>query len=354
MDASENRTFAAPTLTRFLWQNAGELGPYFGWRVVGAAATVPFPWITQMIVDHVVPADDYGGLWLWTSLSVTLLVVHMLTMRRAVRVIATTWQRIMVRMRARIFQKLQFMHFGFLDGTQTGKLLSKYAFDTQNIEGAVLPLVTGIIPELVRALLLIAVLSAMNPLLLLFILVAIPIFTWARFRYFRPMEHHNRQVRLARERLTGRANEFISAIKLVRGFGQEPEISNRMEEVSGSFADRRRDQMHVNQTLGWVMFAAFTAVNILAVAFAAFFVMRGRMTLGTLIALVGALPIILNPINMLTQFSMQFFIARESYQSIKELIDSRYVEGWRGERLPAPLPRRNPVRTRHVPLRRKR
>ena len=49
-----------------------------------------------------------------------------------------------------------------------------------------------------------------------------------------------------------------------------------------------------------------------------------------MIALVAALPICFQPIYMMTHFSMQYLIGAESYRSIKELMDSGYVEEWSG------------------------
>jgi ABC-type multidrug transport system fused ATPase/permease subunit len=108
----------------------------------------------------------------------------MLSMRMAVRHLADRIQRLVHAMRARIFQKLEFVHFRFLDSTQMGRMLSKYAFDTQNIEFATIAIMNSVIWETLRALLLIALLTWMDPWLIAFVVVMLPALYWVRRAVF--------------------------------------------------------------------------------------------------------------------------------------------------------------------------
>lgn len=321
------------TLKGFIWSQRSELRAYMFWRIVSVLAITPFPVLSQRIVDTAIPKDDLNGVLYYTSLSLVLLLVHFLSMKIAVDKLSKRSQELFRRMRSRIFHKLNFMHFGFLDSIQTGRLLSKYAFDTNNIEATVIQIVTGIIPELLRSVLLIAALAYINYWLILIVLVSIPIFAFVRIYYFKAIEDNNYQVRIARERMTGQANEFISAIKLVRGYGQEHEAKKQMGAVSAEYSEKRVSQLQLNQSLGYILFTVVTSLSLFAVAFCAWLVIADRMTIGAMVALVGALPVCLAPVNMITQFSMQYLLGAESYRSIKELMDSAYVEDWKGDRV---------------------
>ncbi|MDQ8194916.1 ABC transporter ATP-binding protein [Coraliomargarita sp. SDUM461004] len=325
------------TLRGFIWSQQGALRTYMFWRILSILAITPFPILSQRIVDVAIPEDNLTGVFYYTGLSLTLLIVHFVSMRIAVNNLSTQSQEIFRRLRSRIFHKLNFMHFGFLDSIQTGRLLSKYAFDTNNIEATVIQIVTGIIPELLRSFLLIMALAYINIWLLLIVLVSIPIFAMVRIYFFRQIEFNNHEVRVARERMTGQANEFISAIKLVRGYGQEQEAKKQMGAVSDAYSAKRISQMQLNQSLGYILFTVVTSLSLFAVALCGWLVIGDKMTLGAMVALVGALPVCLAPVNMITQFSMQYLLGAESYKSIKELMDSAYVEEWQGTRVLEPM-----------------
>jgi len=318
----------------FMGKRQRSLVAFHALRTLSVIAVVPFPLITQYLVDNSIPNRDIPEILVLCAWGSILIALHYGAMIIAVRILSQKIQDLMVALRSRIFRKLQFMHFGFLDRTQTGRLLSKYAFDTQNIEGGLIPILNSIIPEIIRASLLIATLIWISPWNAVFIAATLPVFAYVRIRFAKRIAATNHAARLARERLTGKANEYISAIKLVRGYGQGEQAEGALEGVSDAYADTRRAQMQVNQGMNTVVFSMNSAINLLAVCFGAALVVRESISIGALIALVGALPVILTPINIYAQFNAQYLLAAESYQSIKELVDSNYVEQWRGKKAP--------------------
>jgi len=333
MHADEPIGLERQSLIAYIWGQKKHLWLYAFFRVISILAITPFPLITQRIVDQSVANRDLNEVWYYTGISLALLVVHLVSMKVVVRFLAVDVQLILRELRSRLFHKLNFMHFRFLDSVQTGRLLSKYTFDTNNIEFTLILIVTAVLPELFRSFLLIAMLTYINAWLLLIVAVCVPIFAIVRHYYFKPIEASNHAVRLAREDMAGQANEFISAIKLVRGYGQEKQARQQMDLLSDAYSDERVDQMRLNQGLGYILFTAVSALSIVAVAACAWLVIEDKLTLGAMVALVASLPICFQPIFMITQFSMQYLLGAESFRSIKELMDSGYVEAWQGTQL---------------------
>lgn len=337
MDVAGPSRLEARTLRGFIWGQLGHLRGYLFWRLLSVLAVVPFPLITQRIVDVSIPDRDMDSMWVYTGWSLVLLVVHFVSMKLAVGPLSINTQDIFRSLRARIFHKLNFMHFRFLDSTQTGRMLSKYAIDTSNVEMTLILGITALLPELLRGGLMILTLFYINAWLLLFVLLSVPLFAFIHRRYLKPLEDTNHAVRMARERMTGQANEFISAIKLVRGYGQEQVAKAQLNALSSEYGASRTEQMRVNQGMGFVIFTVVTGITILATAFCGWLVISERMTLGAMVALLGALPVCLYPVILISQFSLQYMTGSESYRSIKELLDSGYVEAWSGVRFPQPL-----------------
>ncbi len=319
-------------LMSYIWSQKKHLWCYTFWRVLSVLAITPFPIITQRIVDESVANHDLSGVWNYSIWSLLLLLLHFVSMRVAVRYLAVDVQLILRELRSRLFHKLNFMHFGFLDSIQTGRLLSKYAFDTSNVEMTTIMIVTAVLPELLRSALLIATLTYISPWLLVIVLICVPIFAVVRHYFFKPIEATNHAVRVAREKMTGQANEFISAIKLVRGYGQEQQAKQQMDLLSDDYSDQREDQIRQNQSLGYILFTSVSALSIFAVAACGWLVIQDQLTMGAMIALVASLPICFQPVFMITQFSIQYLVGAESYRSIQELMNSGYVEAWRGNR----------------------
>jgi len=321
-------------LMGFIWSQRMFLRQFIIWRIISVLLITPFPIITQQIVDVSIPQRDAEGVLYFTVLSLGLLIAHFVTRRLAVASLSVKMQTVIRKLRSLVFNKLNFMHFGFLDTTQTGSMLSKYAIDTSNIEYTIIVMVTLILPEILRSILLLLSLAFINMWLVLITLISIPLFALVRFYFFQKLEATNHNVRMARERMTGQANEYISAIKLVRGFGQEKNTRRQMNVLSDAYSDERVTQMKLNQSMGYILFTAITAITICAIGFSGWLVIDDRLSVGAMVAMAGALPVCLQPVHLSAQFSIQYTLGAEGYQSIKELVDSGYVEQWHGQRHP--------------------
>jgi ABC-type multidrug transport system fused ATPase/permease subunit len=92
------------------------------------------------------------------------------------------------------------------------------------------------------------------------------------------------------------------------------------------------DQSWVSAVFGTFTYVSIQAIAALVVAGGAILAINGQMTIGTLVAFIAGLPVILSPVQMVIGLSEPWFAGRESYASIKELIDSPYVEEWHGSR----------------------
>lgn len=316
----------------FLWDRRRTLQKASVFRFFSVLAVAPLPLLLQRIVDQADTDGDPARI-VWMAIVFFLLLgVHVATCLKSNREFGEAIPRIVMELRSRVFHKLQFLHFGFLDRTQTGKLLSKYAFDSQKIEMTLTPLLHQVIPSIILALLVTGVLFALNAYLALIVLAIVPTIGLMRHLYMRKLIRTNHDVRVAQESLSGQANEYISAIKLVRSFGMEQRAVDSVESESEQYRKARASQMVAQQDLGLFSFTSQQALTILVITAGAWLVLRDQVSVGVLFAFAGSLNVILSPIQLITQFSQQYFQGRESYISIRELIDSHYIEDWPGNR----------------------
>jgi ABC-type multidrug transport system fused ATPase/permease subunit len=91
-------------------------------------------------------------------------------------------------------------------------------------------------------------------------------------------------------------------------------------------------QSYINAIFGTFWYVSTQVIALVVMAGGALLAIRGTLSFGTLFAFVAGLPIVLGPIQAFVSLSEQYFIGRESYVSIKELLDSAYVETWRGSK----------------------
>jgi ABC-type multidrug transport system fused ATPase/permease subunit len=267
-----------------------------------------------------------------TAVFVVLLGVHYVFSVWGANEIAKAMAQMMVELRSRIFFKLQFLSFGYLDEQKTGRLLSKYAFDTQKVETLLYNILNQFLPTILYGASIFVILAVLNWHLAGVLALVLPVYGLAKYFFFTRIQLSNREARLAQEKLTGTASEYITALRLVRSFGEERQAEADLDRTSLDFARQRVHQSYLNAVYGTFWYVSSQVIALIVMAGGALLAIRGTISFGTLFAFVAGLPIVLGPIQAFVGLSEQFFVGRESYESIKELIDSAYVEEWHGTR----------------------
>ncbi len=320
----------ARSLTGYLWASRPRLWRGLGLALLRSLAVAPCPWLFQRMIDVAIPARDLPHIATLSGLVIALLAVHYIFSVWGANEIAKAMAQMMVEMRSRIFFKLQFLSFGYLDQQKTGRLLSKYAFDTQKVEALLYNILNQFLPNILYGGSIFVILSFLNWQLALVLALVVPAYAFAKYHFFHRIQSSNQEARLAQERLTGTASEYISALRLVRSFGEENQAQADLDRTSHDFAERRVQQSYVNAIYGTFWYVSTQVMALVVMAGGAALAIQGSLSIGTLIAFVAGLPIVLGPIQAFVGLSEQYFIGRESFHSIKELIDSAYVENWQG------------------------
>lgn len=326
-----------PSLLRFVWSHRRDFAPGLGMSLLRILTIAPLPLAFQRILDVYLPARDERGIVLVFALTIVLLVIHQVCSVRGAALLATAVSRVVLDLRGRIFHKVQFLSFGYLDRQQTGRLLSKYSFDTQKVEGVLMPILNSFIPDTLYSLITFAVLVTLNARLALVVVLMLPVFAIMRARYFERFRTKNEANRLAQENLTGAASELFTALKLVRIYGEEAQAAGQLAASNDAVARSRVELITVSTSFGAFSFAAIKVLSLVVVAGGALLAIHGQVSVGTVIAFVAGVPILVNPIQMFAGVSEQFFTAEAGYRSINELLDAPYVEEWHGLRRPEPL-----------------
>lgn len=293
-------------------------------------AVAPFPIIFKLILDRYMPGKNLAGIIEVSVLMVALLAAHQYLIVRGAMRIGKAVASIILRLRAQIFYKIQYLSFGYLDQQKTGRLLSKYAFDTQKVDGVMMPILNGFIPDSLYCILTIIILVAMNWQLSLVVLLMLPIIAFMRIRYFEQLRRQHEVSREAQEKMTGTAAELFGALRLVRSYGEEKQAQAQLRETGREVARARVDLIEVSSGFGGMSFGAIKFLSLIVVAGGAVMSIQGQVSAGTVIAFVAGLPSLVQPIQMFTQLSDQYFLGQEAYNSIKELLGEPDTEPWKG------------------------
>ncbi|RYX80686.1 ABC transporter ATP-binding protein [bacterium] len=320
----------SPTLLGYIWANRRHFRIGMSFALARIISVAAFPIIFKLILDRYMPQKNLTGILYLSALMIALLGIHQYLIVQGATRLGKAITTLILKLRAQIFTKTQYLSFGYLDQQKTGQLLSKYAFDTQKVEGVMMPVLNSFIPDAFYCVITIAILVVMNWQLSMVVLLILPFIGFMRVRYFGELRRKHEANRRAQEKMTGSAAELFGALRLVRSYGEENQAKLQLRGMGREVARARVDLIETSSGFGAMSFGATKFLTLVVVAGGGALSVMGQVTVGTVIAFVAGLPSLVQPIQLFTQLSDQYFLGQEAYNSIKELLDEDDTEPWKG------------------------
>ncbi len=224
-------------------------------------------------------------------------------------------------LRTAVFETLQRLDFARHDEMQTGQLVSRAISDVTLVQGllAFLPLVLANVLFFAIAL---VVMARLSPLLTLVALAITPLLAIVSLRLRTSVFPASWDAQQQAGVVAGVVEESVTGVRVVKGFGQEKRELARLaataERLFGSRVRALRLQARFQPTLQSI--PALGQVGVLALG--GWLAIRGRISLGTVLAFSSYVAQLQSPVRHLTGLLTVGQQARAGVERIFELLDS--------------------------------
>ena len=322
---------APPEIDRvLLWRVVSYARPYRGILalvltavVIDALLGLVPPLLMRSLIDTAIPAGDVG---LVTWLGLGMIAVPLIS--GAVGVAQRHWtasmgQGIVYDLRCQLFEHVQRMSLGFFTNTRTGELMSRLNTDVQGAQQAVTSSFLSVVSALITASTTLVVMLRLEWRLTLLSVVILPLFILSsrhvgkRLRVLRrsQMEKNAALSSIMQETLN------VSGAMLSKLFGRAADERGRFADQAGEVRDLAVRQATIARwffmTLG-IVGAVGTA---LVFWVGAVMVIRGSLTIGTIVALSAYLGRLYGPLSQLANARVEFAQSLVSFERVFELLD---------------------------------
>ncbi len=263
--------------------------PELPWLAVATLALVGtsglslvYPQLVQRIVDGIL-AD--GGAEVVNQWAVLLVVLFALTsVLTAVRMYFFTvaGERVVARLRRRLYISLVNQEVGFFDAHRTGELTNRLAADTTVVQNTATVNISMLLRYAITAGGAVAIMAWTSWRLTLVMLALVPVAAVGAMFYGRVVRRLSRKVQDALARATNVAEETLSSIRTVRAFAQERREAARYgAEVDVSY-ELARHRARYNAIFGAIAaFAGYGAISGV-LWYGGILLTEDRMTMGEL------------------------------------------------------------------------
>ncbi len=289
--------------------------------VLGTAAALAPPLLAKIAIDEGIDRHDTHTLVLVViAFLCSALLVWAMTY---VQTYLVGWvgQRALADLRIRIFTHLQHQPIGFYESRPAGVLISRMTNDVEALESLVTDSVVTLFQAGLTLVGAVAVLLFLDVKLALLTFCVVP-FVLVGSIWFRLVSAGAfRRTRETIGSITAYLQETLSGIRVVRSFGQEPRHEARFAELNTENCDANMVTVRLNAAY-FPTVEMFSGIALaVIVLYGGFQALEGHITAGTVVAFVGTLSYLFEPIQQLSQLYTTYQSGMAALEKIFQLLD---------------------------------
>ena len=278
------------------------------------------PLIIKVIIDDVIVADGDGlARWLWLLLATSVVVYVLTYLRRFYG--GRLGLDVQHDLRTEMFRAITRLDGRRQDQLSTGQVVGRATGDLQLVQGLLfmLPMALGSILLFVVAL---VVMVALSPLLTLVALAVAPALWFIAQRSQRRLFPATWYAQGQAGAVASVVDGAVSGVRVVKGFGQEEQETEKLREVSRRLFAARLRGVRLSARYLPALQAVPSLGQVGMLAFGGWLATRGEITLGTFVAFSAYLAMLVGPVRMLSAMITVGQQARAGAERIFELIDT--------------------------------
>ena len=281
------------------------------------------PLLQRAIVDEALGARDLARLGRLLAGLVGVYALLNLVNAADLYIRHALGERIIYDLRVRVYAYLQRLSLSFFERTSTGELMSRVTNDINALEQFVTHGATLTTVDLLRLLGTAGILLALEWRVALLTLLPIPILVVALRLFNRRVRPVYRRVRDRLGDINARLQDNIAGIRVIQAFHREEEALRRFSEESEAYYRARVRGIRYWSTFFPTMRFVASLGTVLALAGGGLMLMRGELSVGTLVAVLAYVTSLYEPIHRLTEIDNIIQQAIAAGERIFELLDQR-------------------------------
>lgn len=323
------KSLPQPSQFRLLLRCFGYLRPH--WKLTAGAylmmvlidlVSLVNPQLIRWTIDNGIRVGNEGLLSLAVGALLTLVVVKGVFTYFQGRWTEVASQSVAYDLRNEIQRKLTVLSFSFHDKAEAGDLLSRAIQDVERIRFLTGRATFRVIEGVFLMLATVVVMLAMNPLLALLALTAMPLLVFQSIRFgrvFRPLSH---QIQQQLGTLTTRVEQNLRGARVVKTFAQEEAEIERFAVENRRWFDLSAYSARLQATNMPLLHLIANLASVGILLAGGMLVIDGSLTLGELVAFTTYMGQLLSPVRFLGMILPAIAMAGASAERIFEILDA--------------------------------
>ena len=318
---SKSKVTLSHVFKTIVWPRRKIIGVGLILIVISRAASLVLPGASKYLMDDVIAKSDMEMLKVLLLAILGAIVVQSITSFLLTRILSVEAQHLISQLRVRVQRKIMYLPVRFFDNTKSGELVSRIMTDVEGVRNLVgtglVQLAGGLLTAIVSLFLLINI----SPMMTLYVLVPVSIFgviSLKAFGYIRPIFRERGKLNAE---VTGRLNETLGGVRVIKGFNAEKQEIKTFEEGVEKL------YLNVKKSLTSTSLVTSSATFLLGLAstgimgIGGYLIVQGEMTIGDFLAFTLYLGFMIAPIVQMSNIGSQLTEAFAGLDRTEEIMN---------------------------------
>ncbi|MFJ5622661.1 ABC transporter ATP-binding protein [Peribacillus loiseleuriae] len=232
--------------------------------------------------------------------------------------------KILYDLRNSLFTHIQKLSFKYYSNTRAGEVISRVINDVEQTKNFVITGLMNLWLDIATIIFSVAIMYTMDAKLTIVSLIMLPFYVFSIKYFFGRLRGYTRIRSQALADLQSHLHERVQGMPVIKSFAIEDYEQERFSKQNKNFLDKAL------QHTGWNA-KSFAVVNtitdiapLMVIGYAGYEVIHGNMTLGTMVAFIGFIDRLYNPLRRLVNSSTTMTQTLASMDRVFELVDEKY------------------------------
>ncbi|TCT17944.1 subfamily B ATP-binding cassette protein MsbA [Melghiribacillus thermohalophilus] len=235
-----------------------------------------------------------------------------------------TGSKILYDIRDRLFDHLQKLSLRYYAKTKTGEVISRVIHDVEQTKNFVITGLMNIWLDMITILIAIAIMLTMNVWLTIVAILLFPLYGFSVKYFYTRLRKLTRERSQALAEVQGHLHERVQGMPVIRSFALEEYEASEFDKQNSKYLSKALIHTSWNARAYSVTHTITDLAPLFVIAFAGYQVIFEGLSVGTMVAFVGYMDRVYNPLRRLVNSSTILTQSIASMDRVFEFLDEKY------------------------------
>jgi len=282
----------------------------------------PQPLLVRHLIDNVLLKDgDYKKFCVIIALYLVIIFLQVLFHYMKSYAFGILDEKIILEMETSLFKKIQYSKVGSTKNWNSGYTLSRIQNDILSFRSMFFPSIAVVLKQILTLFVGLIAVFVLNVRLALVSILLYPLFIFIMWFYNIKIRKISRFYFETRSRKVGALSEAIRLITLFKDFSRESLNVTRFYKSSRRLFTIGMIKLRISVNYEIILEIILSIIPLSVFAYGGVLIMKGNLTLGTLVAFTSYMGYIYNPTSSLLHFNITMQKSLEAWKRIEEILN---------------------------------